>query len=105
MRTSYRNKAIKLLSLGFTLIVALIILLVFGRHHIPGGVVALIGLILGVGGTIFYIQGCVALAEAKGYSGAAVPVMIIVFYFCFLPLLPFIPLVLLFGFKDKCKRR
>jgi hypothetical protein len=105
MRLKYRNRAIKLLSLGLVLIASLIVLLIFGTHHISDGVIALVGLMLGAGGSIFYIQGCIALAEAKGYTGASVPVMIIVSYFCLLPVLPFIPVIILFGFKDKYRDR
>jgi len=105
MRLRYRNRAIKLISLGFVLIVALIALVVFGKHHVPDGVIAVVAVLFGIGGSIFYIQGCIALAEAKGYTGGSVPAMIIVSYFCFLPLLLFIPLIILFGFKDRYQNR
>ena len=105
MRLKYRNRAIKLLSLGFVLIVALIALVIFGKHHVPDGVIAVVAVLFGIGGSIFYIQGCIALAEAKGYTGGSVPAMIIVSYFCFLPLLFFIPVIILFGFKDRYRDR
>lgn len=105
MRIKYRNRAIKLIGLGITMIVALVFLVVLGRHHIPDGVIAVLGVLLGIGGSIFYIQGCIALAEARGYTGASVAAIIIVSYLCFAPLLLFIPLILLFGFKDQTRDR
>jgi hypothetical protein len=111
MRLKYRNRAIKFLSLGILMIASLVTLILLRKHGIPDGVVAVGAVALGIGGTIFYIQGCVALAEAKGYSGASVAVIIIgtyLFSFIFyllLPLILFIPLVILFGFKDKTRER
>jgi hypothetical protein len=105
MRLRYRNRAIKLLSLGIVMIAALIILIMLRKHGIPDGVVAVGAVALGIGGSIFYIQGCIALAEAKGYAGASVAAIIIVSYFCFMPLLLFIPFIVLFGFKDKTGSR
>jgi hypothetical protein len=83
------------------MIVLLIALVLLRNHGIPDGVVAVGAVLLGIVGSIFYIQGCIALAEAKGYTGAVVAAVIIVSYFCFVPLLLVIPLVLFFGLKDK----
>jgi hypothetical protein len=105
MRVRYRNRAIKLLSLGILMIVLLIALVLLRKHGIPDGVVAVGAVLLGVVGSIFYIQGCIALAEAKGYTGVVVAAVIIVSYFCFAPLLLVIPLVLFFGLKDKTHGR
>ena len=93
MRLNYRNRAIKHLSLGMLLIIALVVLVILRKHGIPDGVVAIGAVALGIGGTIFYIQGCIALAEAKGYSGASVAAIIFVSYLCFAPLMLFIPLL------------
>jgi hypothetical protein len=105
MRPQHQSRAIKLLSLGFSLIVALVVLVVLRKHGIPDGVVAVGAVTLGIVGSILYIQGCIALAEAKGYPGASVAAIIIVSYCCFAPLMLFIPLVLIFGLKDKTQSR
>jgi drug/metabolite transporter (DMT)-like permease len=84
------------------MIILLVVLVVLRKHGIPDGVVAVGAVLLGAVGSIFYIQGCIALAEAKGYTGAVVASVIIASY-CFLPLLFVIPLVLFFGLKDKTK--
>jgi len=101
MRQRYKNRAIKLISLGILLNVAFIVLIILRKHGIPDGVVAVGAVVLGAVGSILYVQGCVALAEAKGYTGAEVVAIIIISYCCFLPLMIFIPLVLLFGIRDK----
>jgi hypothetical protein len=105
MRRRDRNRAIKLLSVGLLLIVALIVLIVLRKHGIPDGVVAVGAVALGISGSILYIQGCIALAEAKGHSGASVAAIIIVSYLCFAPLMLFIPLILIFGLKDRTGNR
>jgi hypothetical protein len=105
MRIRYRNRAIKCFSIGIALIACLIFLITFRKHGIPDGVVAVGAVLFGAVGSILYIQGCIALAEAKGYSGGSVAAIIIVSYFCFAPLMFFIPFILLFGFKDKTKNR
>ncbi len=85
---------------------ALIVPLILSRNQgIPDGVIAVLAVISGAVGSIFYVQGCVALAEAKGYTGAAVAGMIVIAYFCFLPLFFIIPLVLILGLKDKTQDR
>jgi hypothetical protein len=101
----YRNRAIKKLSVGLSLILMLTVLVLFRRHGIPAGIIAVGAVILGAGGSIFYIQGCIALAEAKGHSGSTVAAIIIVSYFCFAPLLLLIPLIVLFGLRDQTKDR
>jgi hypothetical protein len=103
MITRKRNRAIKLLSLGFLLILLLIVLILLRKHGIPDGVIAVGCVLFGALGSIFYIQGCIALAEAKGHSGAVVAAVIIVSYCCFAPLLFLIPVVVLFGLKDQTK--
>ena len=97
----YRNRAVKQIGLGILLIALLVVLVLLRHHGVPDGVIAIGALVLGIFGSLFYIQGCIALAEAKGHTGASVAAMIIVCYFCFFPLLPFIPLILLFGMNDR----
>ena len=99
----YRNRAIQKLSIGFSLILILAVLVLLRKHGIPDGVIAVAAVLLGAVGSILYIQGCIALAEAKGHSGAVVAAVIIVAYCCFAPLLFLIPLILLFGLKDQTK--
>jgi len=105
MRIEFRNRATKLISFGLLLIAALAVLVVFGKDRIPDVVVVVGAVLLGTFGSICYIQGCIALAEAKGYFESSVPVMITLSFFFFLPLLFFIPLFLLYGLKDRDRGR
>lgn len=105
MRPHQRNRAIKLIGLGLLLIGSMIALIVLRRLGIPAVVVAIGAVVLGVFGSILYLQGCIALAEAKGHTGASVAAIIIISYFCFFPLLPFIPLIVMFGLADRNRSR
>jgi len=105
MRRRYRNRAGSKLLLGGLMIAVLAALVALRKHGIPDGVVAVGAVALGVLGSIFYIQGCTALAEAKGYHGSTILAIIIFSYACFFPMMLFIPLIIFFGFKDRTSSR
>ncbi len=52
-----------------------------------------------------YIYAGIELAWAKGYQSAEAPVIVLLGLFCVPFILPLMPLIVLFGFKDKERRR
>jgi hypothetical protein len=103
--TSYKNKAIKRLSISFLLFVLAIFLIGMRASGFPEVIFA-VGMILLLTFTfIFYVQGNIALAQAKGYDGSVVAAVVIVAALCFGFLFFAMPLILLFGLKDKSPKR
>ena len=105
MITQHRNRAIKRLGISFLFLILGIFLLGmrtsgFSRELIAVGVILLITFAF-----VFYVQGNIALAEARGYDGSVVAAIIIVASLCLGGLFFAMPLIIFFGLKDKTKRR
>ena len=97
----------------------LTVLVCLRKRGIPDGVLAVSAIVLGIGAAVFFLQGCIALAEARGHNGAIVAAMVLLIYLCgglgawlapalgfaFWGLLLLLPLLVLAGFKDKFKKR
>jgi hypothetical protein len=60
---------------------------------------------LGTFSVVFYIQGNIALARAKGYDDSSVAAIIIVSGVCLMGLFYAMPLIIFFGLKDRTKSR
>ena len=106
MITRHRNRAIKHLSLSFSLLILLVVLLAGARAlGLPDALTAVGGILLGTFAIVFYVQGNIALAEAKGYDGSVVAAIIIVATLCLGGLFFAMPLIIFFGLKDKTKSR
>jgi hypothetical protein len=119
MKVKFRNRAILLIGLAILMFATLAGVVALRKHGIPDGLIAVCAVCLGIGGAILYLQGCIALAEARGHNGPAVASIVILIYACgaggaylspvlgagFLTLLLIVPLIVLIGTTDKFKRR
>ena|SRR5437762_12094100 len=104
MITRYRNRAIKRLSLSLFFVLIVVSLIMLRTLGLPDAVAVMGGITFGTFAILFYVQGNIALAEAKGYDSSIVAVIILASFFCFFLGLFFImPLILYFGLKDKHK--
>jgi len=101
----YRNTAIKRLALSFLFMVLTVALCGTRVHGMSGAFVVTLGITLSTFALVFYFQGNLALAKAKGHDGSGVAAIVIVAAVCFGPLILFTPFILLFGFKDRTKHR
>ena len=101
----YRNKAFKRLSVSFLLVVLTFLLLSQRGFSLPSALVAICVILLATFAVVFYIQGNIALAEAKGYDSSVVAAIIIVSALCTGGLFFGMPLIILFGLKDRLRRR
>jgi hypothetical protein len=115
MIPKYRNRAFK--SLGLSLLLTGIIggLILSGRFYVPVGFIVTVSVALGIVALILYLQGCMALAHAKGYHSIMVPVIVLAPFVCVapfflflpvviilaVPLMLLIPIILAFGLKEK----
>lgn len=104
MITHLRNKAIQRLGFSFASFVLTIALFLTGTS-LPKALVGAAAVPLITFTLIFYIQGNIALAQARGYDGSVVAAVIIFAALCLGWLFFAMPLILLFGLKDKTKRR
>jgi hypothetical protein len=105
MIPDYRNKAIKLLGLSFALLLLMFVVIGLRAAGLPAALVAVGVVILATFSVVFYVQGNIALAKAKGYDGSVVAAIIIVASLCLGGLFFAMPLIILFGMKDKNKAR
>ena len=105
MITRYRTRAVKRLALSGLLIVLIPLLVGLRAAGLPDAVVAVGAVLLGTFALVVYVQGNIALAEAKGYDSSVVAANIMVASICLGGLFFVMPLILLFGLKDKTGRR
>jgi hypothetical protein len=101
----YRNRALKQLGLSILFLVLLFVLVGLQPYGIPKVVVAIGCVLLGTFSFYFYGVGSVTLAKAKGYDDTVVLAIIVVGFLCLAGLLYVIPLIILFGLKDRTKPR
>jgi len=105
MITRHRNRAIKRLGLSFLFLILLVSLIGTRGVGLPKVFIAVGSVTLGTFAVLFYIQGNIELAEARGYDGSVVAAIIIVACFCLGGLFFAMPLIIFFGLKDKVKRK
>ena len=105
MITRHRNRAIKRLGLSFSLLILLVVLVGTRALGLPAALIAVGAVLLGTFAVVFYVQGNIALAEAKGYDGSVVAAIIIVACLCLGGLFFAMPLIIFFGLKDKTRVR
>src|SRR5688572_14098652 len=98
-----RNKAFKQLGVSFSLLILGLILVALRGAGLPDVIVAIGAIISITFAFIFYVQGNIALTQAKGYDGSIVAAIIIVACLCVGGLFFAMPLILFFGLKDKNK--
>ena len=100
-----RNKALKQLTISFGLVVLTVLLAGARTLGVPAALVAVGAILLGTFALVFYVQGNIALAQAKGYDGSVVAAIIIVAALCLGGLFFAMPLIILFGLKDRTRPR
>jgi len=105
MITRLRNKAFKRLGLSLSLLILTFVILSLRSAGLPEALVAVAAIISVTFSVILYVQGNIALAEAKGHHGSSVAAIIIVASLCLGGLFFAMPLILLFGFEDRNKVR
>jgi drug/metabolite transporter (DMT)-like permease len=103
MISHYRNTALKQLGLSILFLVLLFVLAGLQPYGIPKVVIAIGCVLLGTFSFYFYGVGSVTLAKAKGYDDTVVLAIIVVGFLCLAGLLYVIPLIILFGLKDRTK--
>ena len=102
----HRQKAIEHLSISFALfLLAMVLIVLRANHFIPEMIFAVAMILVGTFGFIFYVRGNLALAHAKGYDDSVVLVIIIAAALCSGCLFFAMPLILIFGLKDKTGSR
>ena len=99
----YRNRALKQLGLSILFLVLFFVLIGLQPYGIPKVVVAIGCVLLGTFSFYYYGVGSVTLAKAKGYDDTVVLAIIVVGFLCLAGLLYVIPLIILFGLKDRTK--
>jgi drug/metabolite transporter (DMT)-like permease len=105
MISAHRNRAFKLLGLSFALVILLVLLIGARTLGVPAPIVAVGAILLGTFAFVFYVQGNIALAQAKGYDSSVVAAITIVASFCIGGLFFAMPLIILFGLNDKTRGR
>ncbi len=105
MIPSLRNRAVKRLGISFLFLVLATFLLMMRGSGLPRALLAAGGIVLFTFAFVFYIQGNIALAEARGHDSSVVAAIIIVASLCLGGLFFAMPLILFFGLKDKTKGR
>ena len=103
--TRLRNKAFRRLGLSFSLLILTLVIVSLRRAGLPEALVAVAAIISITFAVVLYVQGNIALAEAKGHHSSAVAAIIIVASLCLGGLFFAMPLILLFGFEDRNKVR
>src|SRR6266481_9550287 len=101
----YRNRALKELGLSILFLVLLFVLVGLRAYGIATGAVAIGCVLFGTFSCDYYANGSVTLAKAKGYDDTVVLAIIVVGFLCLAGLLYVIPLIILFGLKDRTKPR
>lgn len=101
----YKKRAIKHIVTGILIIASIGFLLLFKKIGLPDAVGGACGVIMLIIGGVFYIRGCLSLCKAKGYSGASVLPILVFSFFCCLPFILFIPVIIYFGLTDKTGTR
>lgn len=89
----------------FLLLVFSVVIFSLKRKGAPDAVLAVVSLTSILFALILYIQGNIALAEAKGHHGSVVAAIIIVSCICLGGLFFAMPLIILFGLEDRHKVR
>ena len=105
MITRHRDRAIKRLGLSFLFLILIVLLVGMRDLGLPKVLIAVGSVTLGTFALVFYVQGNIALAEARGYDGSVVAAIIIVACLCLGGLFFAMPLIIFFGLKDKAKRK
>ena len=105
MITRHRDRAIKRLGLSFLFLILIVLLVGMRDLGLPKVLIAVGSVTLGTFALISYVQGNIALAEARGYDGSVVAAIIIVACLCLGGFFFAMPLIIFFGLKDKSKRR
>jgi hypothetical protein len=105
MITKYRNKALQHLGISFVLFILIPVFIVLRSEGLPKIIFAVAVAVLVPFMLIFYVQGNIALAKAKGYDSSVVAAVIIVAAFCCGYLFIGMPLIILFALKDKTYTR
>ncbi len=105
MITYLRNKALKRLGLSLLLLVMTALLAFTSFFGIPQTVIAVGAILLLTFAFVFYIQGNIALANARGYDDSSVAAIVITAVLCTGGLFFMMPFILFFGFKDRTKHR
>lgn len=105
MITGHRNRALKHLGISLALVVLTILLVGTRPLGVPAALVAVGAILLGTFALVFYVQGNIALAQAKGYDGSVVAAIIIVASLCLGGLFFAMPLIILFGLRDRTRAR
>lgn len=85
------------------LLVFSVVIFSLKRKGAPDVVLAVTSLTSVLFALILYVQGNIALAEAKGHTGAVVAAIIIVSCICLGALFFAMPLIILFGLEDRNK--
>jgi|SRR6185437_40037 len=104
MITRYKKRAFRDLGISFVFFVLLILLGAF-RPVIPKVVFAVVTAIVLPFTLIFYIQGNITLAKARGYEGAVVVPIILIGTCCCGAFFFAMPLIIFFGLEDKTGKR
>lgn len=100
----YRNRA--LIQLGLSALFLVLMFVMVGLvGYLPKVVIAVACVLLGTFSFYFYGVGSVTLAKAKGYDDTVVLAIIIVSFLCLSGLLYTIPLIIMFGLKDRTRPR
>ena len=105
MITRHRDRAIKRLGLSFLFLILIVFLVGMRDFGLPKVLIAVGSVTLGTFALVFYVQGNIALAEARGYDGSVVAAIIIVASLCLGGLFFAMPLIIFFGLNDKAKRK
>jgi hypothetical protein len=103
MTVSRRSRAALRILSGFLLLGLIVILISLRRFGIPDVFIAVGSILLGTFGILFYFQGCLALARAKGYDDTMVLGGIIFGALCTPGFIFILPLILAFFLKDKTR--
>ena len=100
MITRYKKRAFRDLGISFVFFILLILLGGF-RPVIPKFIFAVVTALVLPFMLIFYVQGNIALAKARGYEGAVVFPIILVGTCCCGAFFFAMPLIIYFGLEDK----
>jgi drug/metabolite transporter (DMT)-like permease len=105
MISKYRNRAAVKLAIAVGIGVVAALLVIKGRGPRGNDLYLCGGVLLMLAAMALYAWGTSDLATAKGYTHGTVPALLIVGYFCAPIIMPLMPLIVLFGLKDKTVSR
>jgi hypothetical protein len=103
MKIGRRGRAMLRILLGFFLLGLIVILITLRQFGLPDVLVTIGSILLATFGILFYFQGCLALARAKGYDDTMVLGGIIFGALCTPGFMFILPLILAFFLKDKTR--